>query len=78
MRTVRSDRTDRLPTLDERHLLRVLDRYVRHYNEYRQHRGLAMHAPYPRGNAASSTPATLTRIRRHEVLAGLINEYHAA
>ena len=37
-----------------------------------------MDAPVPRGNAASSTPAKITRTRQHEVLAGLINEYHAA
>ena len=78
VRTVRSECTDRLLIVNERHLRRVLDRYVRHYNQHRPHRGLAMHAPVPRGNAASSTPARITRIRRHEVLGGLINEYHAA
>ena len=78
VRTVRSECTDRLLIVDERHLRRVLDRYVRHYNQHRPHRGLAMHAPVPRGNAASSTPVGITRIRRHEVLGGLINEYCAA
>ncbi len=78
VRTVRSECTARLLIVSERHLRRVLDRYVCHYNEHRPHRGLAMHAPYPRGNVTSSTPARITRIRRHEVLAGLINEYHAA
>jgi hypothetical protein len=75
---VRSECTDRLLIVNERHLRRVLDRYVRHYNEHRPHRGLAMHAPCPRENAASSTLARTTRIRRHEVFGGLINEYHAA
>ena len=78
VRTVRSECTDRLLIVNERHLRRVLERYVSHYNQHRPHRGLAMHAPYPRGNAASSTPARTTRVRRHEVLGGLINEYHAA
>ncbi|MDA8315308.1 MAG: integrase core domain-containing protein [Actinomycetota bacterium] len=77
-RTVRSECTDRLLILNECHLRRVLDRYLRQYNEHRPHRGLVMHVPCPRGNAASSTPARTTRIRRHEVLGGLINEYHAA
>ena len=78
VRTVRSECTDRLLIVNERHLRRVLDRYGRHYNEHRPHRGLAMHAPVPRGSATSSTPVRITRIRRHEVLGGLINEYHAA
>ena len=78
VRTVRSGCADRLVIVNERHLRRVLDCYVRHYNQHRPHRGLAMDAPVPRGNAASSTPAKITRIRRHEVLGGLINEYHAA
>ena len=78
VRTVRSECTDRLLIVNERHLRRVLDRYVSHYNQHRPHRGLAMHAPHPRRSATSSTPATLTRVRRHEVLGGLINEYHAA
>ena len=36
-------------------VLRVLDRYRRHYNERRSRRGLAMHAPCPHGNTMSST-----------------------
>ena len=78
VRTVRSECTDRLLIVNERHLRRVLDRYVRHYNQHWPHRGFAMLAPVPRGNAASPPPARITRIRRHEVLGGLINEYHAA
>jgi hypothetical protein len=35
-------RTDRLLVLDERHLLRVLDRYVCHYDEHRPHRSLCV------------------------------------
>ena len=78
VRTVRSECTDRLLIVNERHLRRVLDRYVSHYNQHRPHRGLAMHAQYPRGNATSSTPARITCIRSHEALGGLINEYYAA
>ena len=78
VRTVRSGCADRLLIVNEGHLRRVLDRYVRHYNQHRPHRGLAMDAPVPRGNTASPTPARITRIRQHEVLAGLINESHAA
>lgn len=42
VRTVRSECTDRLLTLNEDHLRRVLDRYVRHYNEHRPHRSLGL------------------------------------
>ena len=77
VRTVRSECTDRLLIVNERHLRRVLDCYVCHDNELRPHRGLAMHAPAPSPTEIPAMPATLTRIRRHEILAGLINEYHA-
>ena len=45
VRTVRSECTDRLLILNEGHLRRVLDRYVRHYNEHRPHRGLELRPP---------------------------------
>ena len=38
VRTVRSECTDRLLILNERHLRRALDRYVSHYNAHRPHR----------------------------------------
>ncbi len=78
VRTVRSECTDRLLIVNERHLRRVLDRHICHYNEHRPHRGLAMHAPVPPPGEMPSTPVTITNIRRQEILAGLINEYHAA
>ncbi|MGH8997120.1 MAG: integrase core domain-containing protein, partial [Acidimicrobiales bacterium] len=78
IRTVRSELTDRLLILSERHLRRVLDRYVRHYNEHRPHRGLTLSPPHRPVETAPSTPATLMMIRRREILGGLINEYHVA
>jgi transposase InsO family protein len=78
VRTARSECTDRLLIVNERHLRRVLDRYRRHYNEHRPHRGLAMHAPVPPAGEMPSELVTITSIRRQEVLGGLINEYHAA
>jgi transposase InsO family protein len=78
IRTVRSECTDHLLILNERHLLRVLDRYVRHYDEHRPHRFLALGSPQPPTGQKRPTPATLTSICRREILGGLINEYHAA
>lgn len=78
MRTARSECTDRPLILNEGHLRRVLGRYVRHYNEHRPHRGLALHPPLWPTASMPSKPATITGVRRQEVLGGLINEYHAA
>ena len=78
VRTVRSERTDRLLMVNERHLRRVLDRYDRHYDEHRPHRGLDLHSPRRQTVPTSSEPAMISGICRHEVLGGLIHEYHAA
>ncbi|MGC8514404.1 MAG: hypothetical protein ACP5P1_15440 [Acidimicrobiales bacterium] len=59
----------------ERHLRRVLGRYVCHFNEHRPHRDLVMRSPVP---SPTEIPAMRKSIRRHEVLGGLINEYHPA
>ena len=75
IRTVRSELTDRLLILNERHLGRVIDRYVGHYNRHRPHRSLALGSPQC---STASTPATIGSIQRREILGGLINEYHAA
>ncbi|MGH9057668.1 MAG: integrase core domain-containing protein [Acidimicrobiales bacterium] len=78
VRTVRSECTDRLLIVNERHLRRVLHCYVRHYNEHRPHRTLALHSPLRQTTSTPSKPATISHIRRQEVLGGLINEYYAA
>jgi putative transposase len=77
VRTARSDCADRLLILDERHLHRVLERYVRHYNEHGPHRSLHLRAPL-RHTTTTPSAATITSIRPRQVLGGLINEYHAA
>jgi putative transposase len=75
---VRSECTDRLLILSDRHLQRVLDRYLCHYNAHRPHRGLALGPPVPSTSSPPSKPATILTIRRREILGGVINEYHAA
>jgi putative transposase len=77
IRTVRSECTDRLLILNERHLRRVLDRHVRHYDEHRPHRSLALCSPDPPTAKKPPMATTLTSIRRREILGGLINEYPA-
>ena len=78
VRTARSECTDRLLVLSEGHLRRVLDRYVRHYNEHRPRRGLALPPPLRHTASMRSKPATIASVRRQKFLGGLINEYHAA
>jgi transposase InsO family protein len=70
--TARSEVTDRMLVLGQRHLRRTLGEYARHYNGYRPHRALQLQSP------RSDRPVvdlTHERIRRRPVLGGLINEY---
>ncbi|MFE4685182.1 integrase core domain-containing protein, partial [Streptomyces sp. NPDC056721] len=75
VRTVRAECTDRMLIAGERHLHTVLDRYTEHYNRGRPHRSLELRAPC---DATNVTPLPIATIRRHEILGGLINEYHHA
>jgi transposase InsO family protein len=70
--TARSELTDRMLILSQRHLDTVLAEYVRHYNGRRPHRSRELRPPrptYPVVNLDSQ------RIKRQQVLGGLINEY---
>ena len=73
VRTVREDCLDHLLVLSRRHLERILDEYVAHYNRARPHRSLDLMPP--RGNRAENLAGT---IRRRAVLGGLIHEYDLA
>jgi len=73
--TVRRECTDRMLIIGERHLATVLAEYTRHYNDHRPHRALRQQPPNPRPHVADLNPA---RIRRRQVLGGLINEYSRA
>jgi putative transposase len=74
VRTIRTECLDWLLVLGHRHLERVLREYVGHYNRQRPHRGIELGVPVP-GNCIVATPPSL-RARRHNVLGGLIHEYH--
>ena len=54
-----------------RHLERVLDEYVDHYNNERPHRGLQLHSPNGRVHGVSARGAISCRLR----LGGLLREY---
>jgi putative transposase len=79
VRTVRAGCIDRMLIVGERHLRRVLDEFVEHYNTGRSHQGagLDLRAPNDPHNAIPF-PAPPERIRRGQRLGGLISEYQPA
>lgn len=74
VQTVRAECLDWTLVLGRRHLERLLRRYVRHYNQQRPHRSLALAVPEPQ--EPSSPQVNLREVRRRDVLGGLIHEYH--
>jgi putative transposase len=76
--TVRRECLDRLLILNRRHLERVLAIYIRHYNEHRPHRCLDQRPPIQAPPPEPETGEVLDRVRRRDVLGGLIHEYEAA
>jgi putative transposase len=75
VRTLRADCLDRILILGHRHLEHVLRVYGRHYNEHRPHRALHLLPPNGRDPTPLTTPG---RLRRRDLLCGLIHEYEAA
>jgi putative transposase len=62
-----------------RHLRAVLDEYVAHYNRHRPHRARNLRPPDCDDiKMALVTGLATARIRRHNVLGGLIHEYERA
>jgi putative transposase len=76
VQTVRSECLDWTLVVGRRHLLRVLRAYVRHYNQQRPHRGLALAVPEPQEQRW--TLLSPGKVGRRGLLGGLIHEYHAA
>lgn len=76
VRTVRAECSDRMLTVGPRHLHRVLDEYIEHYNAGRSHRGNDMRLRAPNDDPhVIGFPAPGHRTRRKTILPGLINEY---
>ena len=79
VRTVRAEVTLRMLIAGPRHLQSVLDEYVAHYNQHRPHRGRNLRPPDCDDSITAPVADLATaRIRRHEVLGGLIHEYKQA
>jgi putative transposase len=77
VRTVRTECLDWMLVFGRRHLERVLRTYISHYNARRPHRGLELKTPEPRLDPAPCL-AQGARIRRRDVLGGLVHEYELA
>jgi hypothetical protein len=73
IRTVRTECLDWLLIVSRSHLDRVLRQYVGHYNRQRPHRGINIGVPT--GGEISVIPPSL-RLRRRDVLGGLVHEYY--
>ena len=73
--TLRRECLDQLLIYGERHLRRILAEYARHYNEHRPHQSREQRPPLH----GPGRPVDITgRIRRRQVVHGLINEYRRA
>jgi putative transposase len=79
VRTARAECTDRMLITGERHARLILAEYIRHYNTGRSHQGhgLDLRAPDDAPNVIPF-PAPPHKIRRRQLLGGLINEYQPA
>jgi len=80
--SVRRECLDRLLIVGRRHLQHVLATYTSHYNEHRPHRSLRQQTPLsklpPVDEQAIGNAIDLDRVRRRDLLGGLIHEYQLA
>jgi putative transposase len=75
VRTVRTECLDWVLIHGRRHLDGILRQYVSHYNHQRPHRGIDLEVPVPSIRIAAAPPSA--RVRRHDMLGGLIHEYYS-
>lgn len=77
--TLRRELLDRVLIVDERHLRRILTRYLHHFNTARPHRTLGQLAP---AQAETQRPPVTNlaeyQVRRKPILGGLTSEYQIA
>jgi transposase InsO family protein len=74
---VRRECLDRMLILGRRHLHHVLAAYVKHFNEHRPHRALGQRPPLSDDQPLADV-VELDRLRRRDLLGGLIHEYRLA
>jgi len=78
VRTARAEVTDRMLIAGPRHLRRVLEEYVAHFNRHRPHRARGLRTPDHDSGISVPVADVAARIQRRKVLSGLIHEYERA
>ena len=78
IRTVRAECLDWLLIISRGHLEQVLRIYVEHYNQHRPHRALGLEPPEPSAGLTLVAEARRARVRRRDLLGGLLHEYRRA
>ena len=78
VRTVRTECLDWLLIVGRGHLEQALRIYVRHYNEHRPHRALGLQPPNPPAAPTRVGDPRRARVRRRDLLGGLVHEYQRA
>jgi hypothetical protein len=76
--SVRRECLDRILIVGRRHLQHVLATYTLHHNEHRPHRALGQRPPlgkHPPSEQMVANVIDLDRVRRRDLLGGLIHEY---
>jgi putative transposase len=80
--SARRECLDRLLIIGRRHLELVIKTYALHYNEHRPHRALGQRPPLnerpPSNDQAMANVIDLDRVRRRDLLGGMIHEYRLA
>jgi transposase InsO family protein len=78
VRTVRGECLDWLLIVGRGHLEQVLRVYVEHYNQHRPHQALGLEAPDPPARVTIVGEDQQGRVRRRDLLGGLLHEYRPA
>ncbi|MEH1058060.1 integrase core domain-containing protein [Micromonospora sp. CPCC 206171] len=80
VRTCRRELLDRTLIFNQRHLLRALGEFERHYNEHRPHQGIANARPLATLPQPLTDTAAISqlRIERSDRLGGILHEYRRA
>jgi putative transposase len=78
VRTVRAECLDWLLIVGRSHLEQILRVYVQHYNGHRPHRALGFAAPDPLAGLTVVGEDAQGRVRRRDLLGGLLHEYRRA
>ncbi|HTE67548.1 MAG TPA: integrase core domain-containing protein [Actinomycetes bacterium] len=78
IRTVRAECLDWLLIVGRGHLEQVLRVYVQHYNAHRAHRALGLQPPDPAVKPTLTGKDQPARVRRNDLLGGLVHEYRQA